>query len=102
MIDYDSYGPTFGSEFHIQSFGYGPHQLGLPARTTYSSVNCRDNNGYEHCAEGPYALAGSQQDWTIVGLEVLAVELVPAYTGMCGVLLMVVYIFMCKWLCICL
>ena len=84
VYDNDSYGPIFGGGHHILSFYQGPHQLGLPARTTYSYVNCEDNKGYEHCAEGPYAFAGSQQGWTTVGLEVLAVELVP-YTGMCGV-----------------
>ena len=85
----------FGSGGHIGSFAHGPHQLGLPARTTSSYVNCRDNGGYEHCAEGPYAFAGgSQQDWTTVGLEVFAVELVPAYTGVCGVVVCIsVYVF---------
>ena len=86
MYDDDSYGPSFGGGFHIQSFAHGPHQLGLPAGTTYSYVHCTDNYGYEHCAEGPYAFAGgSHNDWTTVGLEVFAVELVPAYTGVCGV-----------------
>ena len=85
MLDYDNYGPSFGGG-HIVSFYGGPHQLGLPAGTTDSSVDCIDNNGYEHCAEGPHAFAGgSHNDWTTVGLEVFAVELVPAYTGVCGV-----------------
>ena len=82
MYDYDDYGPTFGGGNHILSFRNGPHQLGLPAGTTNSYVNCIDNVGYEHCAEGPHAFAGgSQSDWTTVGLEVFAVELIPAYTG---------------------
>ena len=87
VLDYDGYGPTFGSGHHIQSFYNGPHQLGLPAGTTGSYVNCIDNGGYEHSAEGPYAFAGgSQNGWNTVGLEVFAVELVPAYTGtVCGV-----------------
>ena len=82
MFDRDHCGPSFGGGLHIVSFAEGPHQLGRPARTTDSKVNCADNGGYERCAEGPHAFAGSQQGWTTVGLEVLAVELVP-YTGMC-------------------
>ena len=82
MADYDNCGPTFGGGAHILSFFNSSYQLGLPAGTTDSYVNCRDNDGYEHCAEGPYAFAGgSMRDWTTVGLEVFAVELVPAYTG---------------------
>ena len=82
MGDCDDHGPSFGGSYHIESFMGGPHQLGLPAETTNSLVSCTDNNGYEHCAEGPYAFAGgSQQDWTTVGLEVFAVELAPAFVS---------------------
>ena len=87
VYDGDTYGPVFGGGNHIVSVRNGPHQLGLPAGTTNSYVNCTDNYGYEHCAEGPHAFAGgSQQGWNTVGLEVFAVELVAAYTGtVCGV-----------------
>ena len=94
VYDRDNWGPVFGGGRHIRSFINGPHQLGLPATTTTSYVNCVDNNGYEHCAEGPHAFAGgSRNGWNTVALEVYAVELVPAYTGTPSSMLFLFFFF---------